>query len=970
MKAILKSFLLVAFLIALPVQAQFDFGGPQNYGIKAITYSSSMTPDARAGMTQRIVVTDATAFTINAPSRPTAGQTLVISISNDSGGAMGEVTWNSIYKFNSIFLSPPNGRTRAVAFSYDGTNWNEIGKRPDVISVKEYGAAGDTREVTDAVTTATSATISSANADFVAADIGKTLSVENAGTAQPSTGSNKTLIGIITAVAGDGESCTIDTTATASVLNKRMRIGTNDTLSFQNAATALQAEGGGSILIPPGRYLVGLNSNNNGTPVYWPNALMSFSGLQGVRIVFDGATLVTSDDFTFNTNGWGFFKFVSCQNVAIENPILEGVSQWVSSPSAIQPTYRRGTSGFIVQTNVRGFIVNNGRLTGMGYGLYSGNYADDAVGGSDNFNVSLYTNDVGYPVATYKSGHNSFFRINAEKCHRAIYLAGSKNVDGKIRVKEWDAPVAVLVTGGIQNGSIASTSATEDFSSNVNLDVTYVPNTYIAFGGTNTYLTGLSPSSDLGAGSGGNIVFKIDAVMESDSTPNLTAFLQTSQGLTPGSCNINLSIDNVLVTGRWDRSAVAAANAGYITYILGNGGGTDGVQLRNMRIEDLVVKDNPSDPPANGLRITNYGIKTNVYIRRVTGITAASALGNPADTSMRYVFDDCSITPAPSGTYVATRNIGTPAAATADLKDVLVAKNYITDGGASPLNLDGGAFTTTGTANLNLAIASGSFRATSATNYTGLFQGGISRTAPTGSTTMTIDALAGDGTSSSQIYFFSQTTGAGATRVDFYDSTSTVNHRLNLRGGGASYLNANSGNLGLFGTGSFGTGDKVLFIGDRAAAPVSNPTGGSILYSESGGLKYRGTGGIKLLPGQAYVAATYGATVTLDARAADFQRIAVTNGTAFAIAAPSNPLAGQTIDLEILNSSGGAMGAITWDAVFKMETFTAPSNGTRKTLRFRYDGTNWIQIGPASGEFSMIDIGALDLAGYSERQAA
>jgi hypothetical protein len=50
-----------------------------------------------------------------------------------------------------------------------------------------------------------------------------------------------------------------------------------------------------------------------------------------------------------------------------------------------------------------------------------------------------------------------------------------------------------------------------------------------------------------------------------------------------------------------------------------------------------------------------------------------------------------------------------------------------------------------------------------------------------------------------------------------------------------------AGNIGVNGT-SFGSGVKVLFIGN-GTAPGSNPTGGGILYVESGALKYRGSSG-------------------------------------------------------------------------------------------------------------------------------
>lgn len=97
----------------------------------AITYSTSMTPNADGTNTQRIGVTNNTAFTINAPSgTPTNGQRLKLTISNSSGGAMGAITWNSIYKM-SAWTNPANGFSRSIEFEYNGTNWVQ-GSQTDV----------------------------------------------------------------------------------------------------------------------------------------------------------------------------------------------------------------------------------------------------------------------------------------------------------------------------------------------------------------------------------------------------------------------------------------------------------------------------------------------------------------------------------------------------------------------------------------------------------------------------------------------------------------------------------------------------------------------------------------------------------------------------------------------------------------------------------------------------------------------
>ncbi|HYG52319.1 MAG TPA: hypothetical protein VD905_15520, partial [Flavobacteriales bacterium] len=52
------------------------------------------------------------------------------------------------------------------------------------------------------------------------------------------------------------------------------------------------------------------------------------------------------------------------------------------------------------------------------------------------------------------------------------------------------------------------------------------------------------------------------------------------------------------------------------------------------------------------------------------------------------------------------------------------------------------------------------------------------------------------------------------------------------------------GNVGLFtSAGSYGSGTKVIFIGNCTAAPSGTPSGGGILYVESGALKFKGSSG-------------------------------------------------------------------------------------------------------------------------------
>lgn len=92
---------------------------------------------------------------------------------------------------------------------------------------------------------------------------------------------------------------------------------------------------------------------------------------------------------------------------------------------------------------------------------------------------------------------------------------------------------------------------------------------------------------------------------------------------------------------------------------------------------------------------------------------------------------------------------------------------------------------------------------------------------------------------------------------------------------------------------------------------------------------------------------TYSASMTPNTLQGDWQIITATNGTAFTINAPTNALNlvdGAQLTITLKNSSGGALGAATWNAVFKMSTWTNPANGQNRSITFRYDSTNWVQV--------------------------
>jgi len=99
---------------------------------------------------------------------------------------------------------------------------------------------------------------------------------------------------------------------------------------------------------------------------------------------------------------------------------------------------------------------------------------------------------------------------------------------------------------------------------------------------------------------------------------------------------------------------------------------------------------------------------------------------------------------------------------------------------------------------------------------------------------------------------------------------------------------------------------------------------------------------------------TYGATVAIDARVSCYFRLVVTNGTAFTFADPTNLAPGHPLILDILNSSGGAMGVITWGSFFRRDaSWVNPANGMRRVIGFTAVSTILlVQSAPATGDIA------------------
>ena len=166
-------------------------------------------------------------------------------------------------------------------------------------------------------------------------------------------------------------------------------------------------------------------------------------------------------------------------------------------------------------------------------------------------------------------------------------------------------------------------------------------------------------------------------------------------------------------------------------------------------------------------------------------------------------------------------------------------------------------------------VATGSYiRATDDNGVLGWTSSFMTRSSATGLVTFTLQNFSGagfqinSGNAASKPLVVKGAASQTANLQEWQDSTAAVIARVDSAGrlittlgsqtpllydtgGTLAAINfGSSRNVGLFSlTGSFGSGGGVLGIANAGTVPTTNPSGGGILYVESGALKYRGSSG-------------------------------------------------------------------------------------------------------------------------------
>jgi hypothetical protein len=83
--------------------------------------------------------------------------------------------------------------------------------------------------------------------------------------------------------------------------------------------------------------------------------------------------------------------------------------------------------------------------------------------------------------------------------------------------------------------------------------------------------------------------------------------------------------------------------------------------------------------------------------------------------------------------------------------------------------------------------------------------------------------------------------------------------------------------------------------------------------------------------------------VAINAANSTVQELGVSTSGAFTIDNPTSAISGHRLTLRIKNTSGGALGTITWDTAYKLSTWTSPATGYSRSITLVFNGTNWVE---------------------------
>lgn len=292
-------------------------------------------------------------------------------------------------------------------------------------SVKDYGAKGDLRTVTDGAITSGLAIVTSATAVFTLGDVGKQIQVSGAGAA------GVTLYSTISTFT-NATQVTIALVASTTVTNATIKIYTDDGVAIGLASAAVQSAGGGTLFFPVGTY----GTYGKGTAY---SLLGTFVGLNNLSLICDGCTLYLSGEHTVAGSG-AVFSINACNGVTIDGWNVVGELTLALAQSG---TFHGMEAFRFVGGGVGGSInINIPRARGSGLGLLvefnnnlTGTY--DGLPHSRGIHIGTIECDTCVYVldAQYSMDDAVIDVLRSDGVLRSMFIYGSSNVTAHVHSK-------------------------------------------------------------------------------------------------------------------------------------------------------------------------------------------------------------------------------------------------------------------------------------------------------------------------------------------------------------------------------------------------------------------------------------------------------------------------------------------------------------------------------------------------------
>lgn len=192
-------------------------------------------------------------------------------------------------------------------------------KLQEIVSPEDFGAVGNAKEITNAVMSAGSYTLTSASGPFVASDVGKRIIVWGAGSG------NYSLVATITTF-NSANSVVLNTAASTAVSGVVAQYGTDDWQALQYAVSYLYSVGGG-VLRASHNYFICHGSDGDSSSSQFNCAFQYCS-----NITFDFSGGGVYGTLSFNTNGGT--ATVKTYNTEIINGTFRAVGDRVEAPNS------------------------------------------------------------------------------------------------------------------------------------------------------------------------------------------------------------------------------------------------------------------------------------------------------------------------------------------------------------------------------------------------------------------------------------------------------------------------------------------------------------------------------------------------------------------------------------------------------------------------------------------------------------